>query len=64
MAEPFSPTWNTALLEKLPFDHIAAGELIDKPIIFETADNEGYGFIRLVFWGVANDLEDIQDWDI
>jgi hypothetical protein len=41
-----------------------AGELIDKPIIFETGDNEAYGFLPVVFWGVANGLEDIQDWDI
>ena len=32
-----------------PFDVFKRGELVDKPIMFEVADNEGDMFIRMIF---------------
>ena len=61
IAEPFHPTWNTALLEKMPYYHIADGELIDKPFFVDTADNEGWGFIPKAFQGIGGNGNQVQE---
>ena len=61
IAEPFHPTWNTALLANMPYYHIANGEMHDKPLFVDTADNEGWGFIPLVFWGIGGDGIQVQE---
>ena len=61
LAEPFHPTWNTAVLERMPYFHFIDGEIHDKPFYIDTADNEGWGFIPMVFWGIGGNGTQVQD---
>ena len=35
--------------------------MVDKPIIMDTTDNEGYGFIPFVFWGIGQNVTVIEE---
>lgn len=62
LIEPFAPTWNSAELAYQPFFHYASGgDVVDKPIMLEVSDNEGWGFIDTVFQNVEGNNVTVSD---
>ena len=48
------------MLEKMPHHMISESRMNPQPIIFDTTDNEGYGFIPFVFWGINQNVTVIE----
>lgn len=45
IAEQFCPTYGSATLDQEPFYAFSTGKYHDKPMIVETANNEGWNFV-------------------
>ena len=43
LIEPYAPTIGSDLVPESMFDAFSAGKMVDRPIILEVSDNEGYG---------------------
>ena len=43
LIEPYAPTIGSDLVPESMFDAFSAGKMVDRPIILEISDNEGYG---------------------
>ena len=44
----------------MPHHMISESRMNPQPIIFDTTDNEGYGFIPFVFWGINQNVTVIE----
>ena len=43
LIEPYAPTIGSELVPESMFHAFSAGKMVDRPIILEVSDNEGYG---------------------
>ena len=66
IAEPYSPIIGTGMLKEMPFFHFQRGEVHDKAIIIDVADNEGWKFVEPVMFGLPCDNNNSvcdESWD-
>ena len=66
IAEPYSPIIGTGMLKEMPFFHFQRGEIHNKPIIIDVADNEGWKFVEPVMFGLPcenNNSVCDESWD-
>ena len=61
LIEPYAPTWNSADLKHLPFFDYVVGDVVDKPLMLEVSDNEGWDFIDTVFQNVGGNNVTVSD---
>ena len=60
LIEPYAPTIGSFLVPETPFDVFKRGDMVDKPIMLEISDNEGYMFINMIFRKIPGKVNQVR----